>query len=350
MAETAEKQSFLARKGIEISFQRYAIDALGAMAQGLFASLLIGTIFNTLGDLSGLEAFKTIGGYAMAVSGPAMAVSIGYALQAPPLVLFSLAAVGQAANAAGGAGGPLAVLVVAIIAAELGKAVSKETRVDILVTPGVTVGIGCALAMLVAPWIGAAASSLGALIMWATELQPFLMGIIVSVVVGIALTLPISSAAICAALSLTGLAGGAALAGCCAQMVGFAVASFRENGVGGLLSQGIGTSMLQMKNIVKKPVVWVPAIVASAITGPIATCIFHMEQNGAAIASGMGTCGLVGPIGLYSGWVADGVAIGAFEWLGMLLVCLVLPAAIAWAVSEIMRKAGIIAEGDMALD
>lgn len=350
MAETAEKQSFLARKGIEISFQRYAIDALGAMAQGLFASLLIGTIFNTLGDLSGLEAFKTIGGYAMAVSGPAMAVSIGYALQAPPLVLFSLAAVGQAANAAGGAGGPLAVLVVAIIAAELGKAVSKETRVDILVTPGVTVGVGCALAMLVAPWIGAAASSLGALIMWATELQPFLMGIIVSVVVGIALTLPISSAAICAALSLTGLAGGAALAGCCAQMVGFAVASFRENGVGGLISQGIGTSMLQMKNIVKKPVVWIPAIVTSAITGPIATCIFHMEQNGAAIASGMGTCGLVGPIGLYSGWVADGVAIGAFEWLGMLLVCLVLPAAIAWAVSEIMRKAGIIAEGDMALD
>ena len=350
MAETAEKQSFLARKGIEISFQRYAIDALGAMAQGLFASLLIGTIFNTLGDLTGLEACKTIGGYAMAVSGPAMAVAIGYALQAPPLVLFSLAAVGQAANAAGGAGGPLAVLVVAIVAAELGKAVSKETRVDILVTPGVTVGLGCALAMLVAPWIGAAASSLGALIMWATELQPLLMGIIVSVVVGIALTLPISSAAICAALSLTGLAGGAALAGCCAQMVGFAVASFRENGVGGLLSQGLGTSMLQMKNIVKKPVVWVPAIVASAITGPIATCIFHMEQNGAAIASGMGTCGLVGPIGLYSGWIADGVAVGAFEWLGMLLVCLVLPAAIAWIVSELMRKAGIIAEGDMALD
>ena len=350
MAETAETQGFLARKNIEISFQRYAIDALGAMAQGLFASLLIGTIFNTLGDLSGVEAFKTIGGYATAVSGPAMAVAIGYALQAPPLVLFSLAAVGQAANAAGGAGGPLAVLVVAIVAAELGKAVSKETRVDILATPGVTVGVGCALAMLVAPWIGAAASSLGNLIMWATELRPFLMGIIVSVLVGIALTLPISSAAICAALSLTGLAGGAAVAGCCAQMVGFAVASFAENGVGGLLSQGLGTSMLQMKNIMKKPVVWVPAIVASAITGPIATCVFHMEQNGAAIASGMGTCGLVGPIGVYSGWVANGVAIGAFEWLGMIMVCVVLPAAIAWAVSALMRKAGIIQQGDMALD
>ncbi len=346
MAETAEQQGFLARKGIEISFQRYCIGALGA----LFASLLIGTIFGTLGDLTGIAALSEIGGFAKAVAGPAMAIAIGYALQAPPLVLFSLAAVGQAANAAGGAGGPLAVLVVAIVAAELGKAVSKETKVDILVTPGVTVGVGCALAMLVAPWIGALASSLGNLIMWATELQPFFMGIIVSVVIGIALTLPISSAAICAALSLTGLAGGAALAGCCAQMVGFAVASFRENGVGGLVSQGIGTSMLQMGNIMKKPAVWVPAIVASAITGPVATCIFHLEQNGAAIASGMGTSGLVGPIGLYTGWIADGIAPGPFQWVGMLLVCIVLPAAIAWAVSEIMRKAGIIADGDMALE
>ena len=350
MAETAEQQGFLARKGIEISFQRYCIGALGAMAQGLFASLLIGTIFGTLGDLTGIAALSEIGGFAKAVAGPAMAIAIGYALQAPPLVLFSLAAVGQAANAAGGAGGPLAVLVVAIVAAELGKAVSKETKVDLLVTPGVTVGVGCALAMLVAPWIGALASSLGNLIMWATELQPFFMGIIVSVVIGIALTLPISSAAICAALSLTGLAGGAALAGCCAQMVGFAVASFRENGVGGLVSQGIGTSMLQMGNIMKKPAVWVPAIVASAITGPVATCIFHLEQNGAAIASGMGTSGLVGPIGLYTGWIADGIAPGPFQWVGMLLVCIVLPAAIAWAVSEIMRKAGIIADGDMALE
>ena len=350
MAETAEQLGFLARKGIEISFQRYCIGALGAMAQGLFASLLIGTIFGTLGDLTGIAALSEIGGFAKAVAGPAMAIAIGYALQAPPLVLFSLAAVGQAANAAGGAGGPLAVLVVAIVAAELGKAVSKETKVDILVTPGVTVGVGCALAMLVAPWIGALASSLGNLIMWATELQPFFMGIIVSVVIGIALTLPISSAAICAALSLTGLAGGAALAGCCAQMVGFAVASFRENGVGGLVSQGIGTSMLQMGNIMKKPAVWVPAIVASAITGPVATCIFHLEQNGAAIASGMGTSGLVGPIGLYTGWIADGIAPGPFQWVGMLLVCIVLPAAIAWAVSEIMRKAGIIADGDMALE
>ena len=343
-------QTFFERKNIEVSFKRYCIDALGAMAQGLFASLLIGTIFGTIGDLTGITAFSEIGGFAKAVSGPAMAIAIGYALQAPPLVLFSLAAVGQAANAAGGAGGPLAVLVVAIVAAELGKAVSKETRVDILVTPGVTVGVGCALAMLVAPWIGAAASSVGALIMWATELQPFLMGIIVAVVVGVALTLPISSAAICAALSLTGLAGGAALAGCCAQMVGFAAASYRENGAGGLVSQGLGTSMLQMGNIMRKPVVWLPALVASAVTGPVATCVFHIEQNGAAIASGMGTCGLVGPIGVYTGWVADGVTPGAFEWLGMLLVCVVLPALVSWVVSEAMRRAGIIQEGDLKLD
>ena len=346
----AEPQSFWARKGIEPSFQHYCVDALGAMAQGLFASLLIGTIFGTLGDLTGLAVLGEIGGFAKAVSGAAMAVAIGYALHCPPLVLFSLAAVGQAANEAGGAGGPLAVLVVAIVAAELGKAVSKETKVDILVTPGVTVGIGCALALAIGPAIGAAASSVGGIIMWATAQQPFLMGIIVAVVVGVCLTLPISSAAICAALSLTGLAGGAALAGCCAQMVGFAVASFRENGVGGLVSQGLGTSMLQMGNIMKKPVVWVPALVASAVGGPVATCVFALEQNGAAIASGMGTCGLVGPIGVYTGWVATGVVPGAFEWCGLIVVSVVLPAVVAWGVSALMRRAGLIEDGDMAIE
>ncbi|MBR0403916.1 MAG: PTS sugar transporter subunit IIC [Eggerthellaceae bacterium] len=343
-------RAFLARKDIEVSFQRYAIDALSAMAQGLFASLLIGTIFNTIGNVSGVAVFNDIGAFASAMAGPAMACAIGHALKCPPLVLFSLITVGYAANSEGGAGGPLAVLVIAIIAAELGKAVSKETKVDILVTPAVTVGFGCVLAMLIAPGIGAIASAIGGFIMWATELQPFWMGIVVSVVVGIALTLPISSAAICAALSLTGLAGGAALAGCCAQMVGFAVASFRDNGWGGIISQGLGTSMLQMGNIMRKPVIWIPAIVASAITGPIATCIFHMAQNGPAIASGMGTCGLVGPIGLYSGWIADGIAIGPFEWLGMALVCFVLPAAISWLVAFALRRAGVITDGDMMLD
>ena len=254
-------RDFLKRKDIEISLRRYGIDALGAMAQGLFCSLLIGTILNTLGQqfhIGFLNAIiftlgkgdaavgYTIGGCASLMVGPAMAVAIGYALHAPAMVLFSLVPVGYATNAMGGAGGPLAVLVTAIIAAEFGKAVSKETKVDILVTPIVTILVGIGLAMLVAAPIGKAANWVGTLIMWATEQQPFVMGILVSVIVGIALTLPISSAAICAALSLTGLAGGAAVAGCCANMVGFAVLSFRENGWGGLVSQGLGTSMLQI--------------------------------------------------------------------------------------------------------
>ena len=317
-------RAFLKRKNIEFSAKRYGVDALGAMAQGLFCTLLVGTILNTLGTqfhIGFLSATVvtvgtgetatayTIGGLASAMVGPAMAVAIGSALQAPPLVLFSLVPVGFATNILGGAGGPLAVLVIAIIAAECGKAVSKETKIDILVTPIVTVLAGIGVAYLVAPPIGKAASWVGNLIMWATELQPFFMGILVSVIVGIALTLPISSAAICAALGLTGLAGGAAVAGCCAQMVGFAVLSFRENKWGGLVSQGLGTSMLQMGNIVRNPKIWIPATLASAITGPIATCIFRLEMNGAAVSSGMGTCGLVGPIGVYTGWV-DQIAQG----------------------------------------
>ena len=271
-------KAFLKRKNIEISAKRYGIDALGAMAQGLFCSLLIGTIIKTLGQQLSIQYLIDIGAYAMSVSGPAMAVAIGYALKADPMVLFSLAAVGWAANAEGGAGGPLAVLIIAIIAAECGKMVSKETKVDILVTPGVTILIGVALAKLIAPPIGTVASAFGLVIDNATKLQPFWMGIAVSVLVGIALTLPISSAAICSVLGLTGLAGGAAVAGCCAQMVGFAVMSFKENRWGGLVSQGLGTSMLQMGNIVRNPRIWLPAILTSAITGPLATCFFKLEM------------------------------------------------------------------------
>ena len=358
-------KSFLQRKNIVISARRYGIDALGAMAQGLFCSLLIGTILNTLGDQLGLAFLVEVGGFASAMSGAAMAVAIGYALQAPPLVLFSLATVGYAANALGsttldggkGAGGPLAVLFIAVIAAELGKAVSKETKVDLLVTPLVTILSGAALSALWAPAIGTAASSVGELIRWATVLQPFWMGILVSVVIGIALTLPISSAAICAAIGLTGLAGGAAVAGCCANMVGFAVLSFRENRWGGLVSQGIGTSMLQMGNIVKNPKIWLPAILTSAITGPLATCVFHLEMNdpSGGVASGMGTCGLVGQIGVYTGWVND-VATGAkaaitpFDWAGLLLISFVLPAVLCWAFGLFFRRIGWIREGDLKLD
>ena len=354
--ESMEKfKSFLKRKDIEISAKRYGIDALGAMAQGLFASLLIGTIIATLGEQLGMEVLVNIGGYAKAATGPAMAVAIGYALHCPPLVLFSLVAVGGAANTLGGAGGPLAVLLVTIVAAEFGKAVSKETKIDIIVTPFVTITIGSLLSMWCAPAIGAAASAVGAAIMWATELQPFFMGIIISVIVGIALTLPISSAAICAALSLTGLAGGAAVAGCCANMVGFAVLSFKENKWGGLFAQGIGTSMLQMGNIVRNPRIWLPAILTSAITGPVATCIFKLQMNGAAVASGMGTCGLVGQIGVYTGWINDIAAgtksaITAFDWLGLILISFILPEILAWAFGLLLRKLGWIKEGDLKLD
>ena len=334
---------------------RYFVDAMSAMANGLFASLLIGTIIKTLGEQLGLEILVDIGKFAMAMSGPAMAVAIGYALQAAPLVLFSLATVGYAANSLGGAGGPLAVLFIGIFAAEMGRLVSKKTKVDILVTPLVTILSGVLLAYLCAGYIGKAASSLGAIIMWATEQQPFLMGIVVSVVVGMILTLPISSAAICSVLGLTGLAGGAAVAGCCAQMVGFAVMSFRENRWGGLAAQGIGTSMLQMGNIVRNPRIWIPPTVASAITGPIATCIFRMEMNGAPVSSGMGTCGLVGQIGVYTGWVNDvaaGVktAITGMDWLGLVLISFVLPAVLTWLIAIPLRRCGWIKDGDLKLD
>ena len=360
--------AFLKRKNIVLSAKRYGIDALGAMAQGLFCSLLIGTIVKTLGEQTGLSFLVDVGTYASAMSGAAMAVAIGFALQAPPLVLFSLATVGYAANALGstslipnqaGAGGPLAVLFIAIIAAECGKAVSKETRVDILVTPLVTILVGVGLSAWWAPAIGTAATAVGNIIMWATDLQPFLMGIIVSVIIGMALTLPISSAAICAAFGLTGLAGGAAVAGCCANMVGFAVLSFRENGWGGLGSQGLGTSMLQMGNIVKNPRSWLPAILTSAVTGPIATCIFRLEMNGAPVSSGMGTCGLVGQIGVWTGWLApseramaNGAAAitpGVMEWLGLILISFVLPAVLCWAFGRFFRKIGWIREGDLTL-
>ena len=347
-------KGFLNRKNIVISGKRYGIDALGAMAQGLFASLLIGTILNTLGTQLHIDALVNVGKYASSMSGPAMAIAIGYALQAPPLVLFSLAAVGQAANEMGGAGGPLAVLFVAIIAAEFGKAVSKETRVDILVTPIVTILVGCGVSWILAPTLGKIASSVGNIIMWATDLQPFLMGIIVSVVVGIALTLPISSAAICAALGLTGLAGGAAVAGCCAQMVGFAFLSFKENKWGGLVSQGIGTSMLQMGNIVKNPRIWAAPILTSAVTGPLATCVFKLRMDGAPVSSGMGTCGLVGQIGVYTGWINDiaagtKTAITGMDWLGLILISFVLPAILTLLFGSFFRKVGWIKEGDLTL-
>ena len=363
-------RAFLARKNITFSAKRYFIDAMSAMAQGLFCTLLVGTILDTIGKQFGIgfltNAFLTIkqgdmvlrytiGGLCSLMVGPAMAVAIGYALQTPPLVLFSLITVGFATNVLGGAGGPLAVFFVAILAAEIGKAISKETKIDILVTPVVTILAGIGFAALVARPIGTAAISVGKAIMWATELQPFFMGILVSVIISVALTLPISSAAICASLGLTGLAGGAAVAGCCAQMVGFAVMSFRENRWGGLVAQGIGTSMLQMGNIVRNIRIWIPPTLAAAVTGPLATCLFRLEMNGSPVSSGMGTCGLVGQIGVYTGWVND-VASGAkaaitgFDWLGLILISFVLPALLTWLFAIPLRKWGWIKDGDLKLD
>ena len=358
-------KEILKRKDIEFSMKRYGIDALSAMAQGLFCSLLIGTILNTLGTQFNIQLFSrtiatvngidyTIGGLASAMSGPAMACAIGYALHCPPLVLFSLITVGFASNALGGAGGPLAVFFVSIVAAEFGKLVSKETKVDILVTPLVTILVGVLLAASFAPMLGEIAMKLGELIMMATKLQPFFMGILVSVLVGIALTLPISSAAICAALGLTGLAGGAAVAGCCAQMIGFAVISFRENGIGGLISQGIGTSMLQMGNIIKNPKIWIAPILTSAITGPIATCLFELEMNGPAISSGMGTCGFVGQIGIYTGWINDmtngtKAAITLMDWTALVMICFVLPAFVCPLINMLLERIGWVESEDMKL-
>ena len=355
-------KAFLQRKDIVFSGKRYGIDALGAMAQGLFCTLLVGTILNTIGQQFSIGFLNdpvaggyTIGGLASAMVGPGIAVAIGFALHCPQMVLFSLIPVGFAANTMGGAGGPLAVYFVAIIASECGKLVSKETKIDILVTPVVTILAGVGMAALVAAPIGKAANAVGSAIMWATDLQPLLMGILVSALVGIALTLPISSAAICAALGLTGLAGGAAVAGCCAQMVGFAVMSFRENRWGGLVAQGVGTSMLQMPNIIKNPRIWIPPTLASMITGPLATCVFHLEMNGAPVSSGMGTCGFVGQIGVYTGWVNDVAAgakeaITAMDWVGMALICFLLPAVLSLVSCEVLRKIGWIREGDLKLE
>ena len=377
-AQSAGKKSFLQKKNVEISFKRYAIDAMGAMALGLFASLLIGTIIKTLAEnvgttglmaalaaitdtgelaakVAGLSMLNRfcwilwqIGNYATMVTGVAMAAAIGYALDAPPLVLFSLCAVGQATNTLGGSGGPLAVLFVAILACEAGKLVSKETKIDILVTPAVTIIVGVGCAMVLAP-------------------------IFKTICVGVVLTLPISSAAICAAVGISGgaviagvvdgsismevwnglaLAGGAATVGCCCNMLGFAVISYPDNGVGGLVAQGLGTSMLQVPNLMRKPVLWIPPVLTSAILGPVATCIFQLRNNGASISSGMGTAGLVGPIGIITGWsnMPKGYAPGAFDWVGMILVCFILPVVLSWAIGKFMRKKGWIKEGDLKVD
>lgn len=349
---------FCHTKGVRPSAKTYFIDAMGAMALGLFASLLMSTILSTIGNFvfknETSDFLHTIAGYASGASGMAIGCAVACALKAPPLVLASCAVVGSMgyslptvftiagadkALTAGPAGAFFAVLV----ACELGKLVCKSTKVDILVTPSVTLLSGYAVSALLCPGIAYMMYYLGQFINYATEMQPILMGIVISVVVGIILTLPISSAAICAMIGITGIAGGAATAGCCAQMVGFAVISYRENKIGGLVAQGLGTSMLQMGNICRNPRIWIPAILASAITGPLATTIFKLKCTG--VSAGMGTCGLVGPIGVFS---ASGS--GTMTIIGVLLICILLPAILSLIFSEILRKIGWIKQGDMKLE
>lgn len=363
MTETTD-QSFLQKRGIHVSFQRYGIDALSAMALGLFSSLLIGTIFNTLGGLmqqSNIqEFFLDIGSFAVAMTGPAIAIAIGYGLKAPPLVLFSLTGVGYAAYELGGVGAPLAVYFIALLTTEISKLVAGRTKIDIILTPAVTLLLGVLIARVLAPAIGTGAMYLGNSLNWAVDQQPLVMGILVSVIVGILLTLPISSAAICASLGIVGLAGGAAFAGCCAQMIGFAVISYQENKLGGLVAQGIGTSMIQMPNILKNPKILLPPTLASAITGPMATMLFHLEMNGEPIASGMGTSGFVGPIGVITGWFRPSEhakVLGAvvqipsmWDWIGLMLISFILPALFSYGFFVLFQKIGWISSEDYALN
>ena len=342
--------SFCVRKGVKPSAKLYFVDAMGAMALGLFATLLIGTIFETLGQYVGWALLTEIAGYAKACTGAALGVAIGHRLNAPPLVLLSGAVAGMMGNGMTATfgdttltAGPAGAFVVCIVAIELGKLVSKETPVDILATPLTTILSGALVAKAVCPAIAYAMYWLGYFVNTATEMQPLLMGVLVSVVVGVVLTLPISSAAICAMIGITGLAGGAATAGCCAQMVGFAVISFRENRWSGLVAQGLGTSMLQMGNIVKNPRVWIPATLAAAITGPLSTLVFGLKCSG--VSAGMGTCGLVGPLG-----VLKDMDFSAAAFVGVAVVCIVAPAVLSLLFAEILRKLGWIRDGDLKLD
>ena len=351
-----EKISFWKRKDIEISAKRYLQDALSAMALGLFGSLLIGVIFDTLGtqtaNLFGDNAVSAfcveIGGIAKQYMGAAIGVAVAWSLKAPPLVLFTSVVTGMMGATMTGfgidvAGGPAGAFVAVALGAEFGKMVSKETKVDIRVTPAVTLIVGGIGAKLIGPAIGWCMLKLGDLIMTATEWQPFVFGIVISVIVGLALTAPISSAALCIMLDLSGLAAGAATVGCCAQMVGFAVASYKENGVGGLVAQGLGTSMLQISNIIKNPWILLPATLASAIIGPISTCLLKMTNI--PVGAGMGTSGLVGQIGTFTdmGFTLDTL------WK-VLVIQIVLPAILTILIDQVLRRAGKIKDGDYKLD
>lgn len=343
-----EKQSFLKRKNIEISAKRYLQDALSAMALGLFSSLLIGLIIKTIGEqtinLFGdnfISAFLvSTGGQAMDLMGAAIGIAVAWGLQSPPLVMFTSAITGMMGATLGG---PAGAFIAVAIGAEFGKAVSKETKVDIIVTPAVTMIMGALTATIVGPIVGKLMEGLGNIIITATEWQPFAFGIVISVIVGLALTAPISSAALCIMMGLTGLAAGAATVGCCAQMVGFAAISYKDNGIGGVVAQGIGTSMLQISNICKNPWILLPPTLAGAIIGPISTCVFKMTNN--AMGAGMGTSGLVGQIGTFTD-----MGFSMTVLLQVLLLHILLPIVLSLIFDKMLRKTGKIKDGDYKLD
>ena len=341
------------------------IDGLSGMATGLFATLIVGTIIQQIGNLIpgavGSYLFL-IGKMAAAVTGAGIGAGVAIRLKQSPLVIISASVCGMtgafASKIIGGAflvegvvnlsgpGEPLGAFIAAMIAVYLGKLISGRTKVDILITPLLCILSGSAVGLVLGQPISAFMAFLGNLINVGTQQAPFLMGIIVSVLMGMILTLPISSAALGVILNLSGLAAGAATVGCCANMVGFAVASYRENKVNGLLAQGLGTSMLQIGNIVKKPVIWLPAIITSAILGPVSTLLFDMTNN--ATGSGMGTAGLVGQITTYQTMTAE--ASPAVVLVKILLLHFVFPAVLALGISEFMRKKEWIKPGDMKLE
>ncbi len=338
-------KAFLIKKNVEISVKRYLIDALGFMAYGLFASLIVGSILNMIGLKFGIPFLhETLWPLAKAMTGPAIAVAVAYGLQAPPLVLFASIIPGAAGAALGG---PVGAFIASLVGTECGKLISKETKVDIIVTPSVTILAGALVGTLVGPGINAFMTSFGEMIVYATELQPIPMGILVSVLMGIALTLPISSAAIGIMLGLNGLAAGAATVGCCCQMIGFAVIGFQENGWNGVFAQGLGTSMLQIPNIVRNWKIWIPSIFASAILGPISTTIFKMENT--AIGSGMGTSGLVGQFGTVEAMESAGRS-GIALYGPILLLHFILPIMITLLVSRYLRHSGAIQANDLKLE
>ena len=336
-------QKFLERKDIAISSKRYFIDAMGAMAYGLFATLLVGTILKTLGEEFNLPFLnEVVWPFANQATGPVLALAIAYSLRAPQLVLFSSAVVGVAAYQLGG---PLGVFIASILAVEIGKAVAGETRIDIVITPMVTVLVGVALAQLIGPTVSQLMQWIGQLIILATDTNPLIMGMVIAVVVGMVLTLPISSAALCLMLQLDGLAAGAATLGCCAQMIGFATISFKDNGIKGVLAQGLGTSMLQIPNIYKNWKIWIPPTLASAILGPIGILFFDLQNT--ALESGMGSCGLVGQIGTFNAMKAS----HSSSSILLAIVCMqfIAPALLSYLIYWVMAKKQWIKKGDMKL-